>query len=99
MNAIKIFENKQVRSVWDSEREKWYISVVDVIEVLTESTNPRRYWSDLKIKLEKEGSQLYEKIVSLKVNNKVNNIKKAPYTMEPFVNVFFKYMFSLQIDL
>jgi len=65
--AIKLFENKKVRSVWDSEQEKWYISVVDVIEVLTDSANPRRYWSDLKIKLEKEGSQLYEKIVQLKM--------------------------------
>jgi hypothetical protein len=68
-NAIRIFENKQVRSVWDSEQEKWYISIVDVIEVLTGSANPRRYWSDLKIKLEKEGSQLYEKIVQLKMQS------------------------------
>lgn len=66
-NTIKIFENKKVRSVWDSEQEKWFISVIDVIEILTESANPRRYWSDLKIKLEKEGSQLYEKIVQLKL--------------------------------
>ncbi|MDR3132850.1 MAG: hypothetical protein LBU42_02360 [Prevotellaceae bacterium] len=68
-NAIKLFENKQVRSVWDDEQEKWYISIVDVIEILTGSTNPRRYWSDLKIKLEKEGSQLYEKIVQLKMQS------------------------------
>lgn len=66
-NTIKIFENKKVRSVWDSEQEKWFISVIDVIEILTESANPRRYWSDLKIKLEKEGSQLYEKIVQSKL--------------------------------
>jgi hypothetical protein len=68
-NSIKVFENKQVRSVWDSEQEKWYISVVDVIEVLTVSANPHRYWSDLKIKLEKEGSQLYEEIVQLKMQS------------------------------
>ncbi len=66
-DAIQIFEQKQVRSAWDSEAEKWYISVVDVIEVLTGSANPRRYWSDLKIKLQKEGSELYEKIVQLKL--------------------------------
>ena len=42
-DAIKLFEDKQVRSVWDSEAEKWYISIVDVIEVLTDSANPRRY--------------------------------------------------------
>ena len=67
--SIKLFESKKVRSVWDSEQEKWYISIVDVIEVLTESANPRRYWSDLKIKLEKEGSQLYDKIVQLKMQS------------------------------
>lgn len=66
-NAIQLFEDKKVRSVWDSEAEKWYISIVDVIEVLTGSVNPRRYWSDLKIKLSKEGSQLYENIVQLKL--------------------------------
>jgi hypothetical protein len=66
-NKLRLFENKKIRSFWDSEQEKWYISIVDVIEVLTESANPRRYWSDLKIKLEKEGSQLYEKIVQLKM--------------------------------
>jgi len=68
-SSIKLFESKKVRSVWDSEQEKWYISIVDVIEVLTESANPRRYWSDLKIKLEKEGSQLYDKIVQLKMQS------------------------------
>lgn len=68
-NAIRIFEEKKVRSVWDSEVEKWYISIIDVIEVLTESTNPRRYWSDLKIKLSLEGSQLYENIVQLKLKS------------------------------
>ena len=65
--AIKLFETKQVRSTWDEKQEKWYISIIDVVEVLTESENPRRYWSDLKIKLEKEGSQLYENIVQLKM--------------------------------
>ncbi len=67
--SIKLFETKQVRSVWDTEQEKWYISIVDVVEVLTESANPRRYWSDLKIKLEKEGSQLYANIVQLKMQS------------------------------
>lgn len=66
-DIIKIFEDKKVRSVWDNEQEKWYISIIDVIEVLTDSANPRRYWSDLKIKLEKEGSQLYDNIVQLKL--------------------------------
>lgn len=66
-NAIQVFEDKKVRTVWDSEKEEWYFSVVDVIAVLTESDNPRRYWSDLKHKLTKEGSQLYDFIVQLKM--------------------------------
>ncbi|MCL2412608.1 MAG: hypothetical protein FWC98_00535 [Bacteroidales bacterium] len=64
---IKLFDDKKIRSHWDDEQEKWYISIIDVVEVLTESANPRRYWSDLKIKLGKEGSQLYENIVQLKM--------------------------------
>lgn len=65
--AIKIFEEKKVRTVWDDETEEWYFSIVDVISVLTDSENPRRYWSDLKRKLLKEGSQLYAQIVQLKL--------------------------------
>jgi hypothetical protein len=65
--AIKLFENKKVRSLWDSEQEKWYISIVDVIEVLTESNRPRKYWDDLKRKLQVEGSELSEKIGQLKM--------------------------------
>ena len=68
MSKIKLFESKQVRSAWNEEEQKWYFSVIDVIEILTESNNPRRYWSDLKIKLQKEGfTQLYEIIVQLKL--------------------------------
>ncbi len=66
-NNIKVFEEKQVRTLWDSENEKWYISVIDIIETLTESSIPKRYWTDLKKKLIKEGSQLYDKIVQLKL--------------------------------
>ena len=66
-NQIQLFEGKQVRYVWDSEKEKYFFSVVDVIKVLTDSENPRRYWSDLKRKLEAEGSEVYEKIVQLKL--------------------------------
>ncbi len=65
--AIKLFEEKQVRSVWDAEQEKWYISIIDVIEVLTNTDRPRKYWSDLKAKLKKEGSELSEKIGQLKM--------------------------------
>jgi hypothetical protein len=65
--AIKLFENKQVRSLWDSEQEKWYISIVDVIAVLTESDRSRKYWDDLKRKLKQEGSELSENIGQLKM--------------------------------
>jgi len=67
--SIKLFEKKQVRSIWDEEEEKWYFSVVDVIEVLTDSDRPRKYWSDLKSKLTKEGSELSEKIGQLKIQS------------------------------
>ncbi|HRD59169.1 MAG TPA: Bro-N domain-containing protein [Ferruginibacter sp.] len=66
-NTMKIFEQKQVRTYWDEEKELWFFSVIDVIEILTGSTIPKRYWSDLKKKLAKEGSQVYDKIVRLKM--------------------------------
>jgi len=64
---IAIFQGKQIRRHWDNKKELWYFSVVDVVATLTGSTIPRRYWSDLKIKLQKEGSEVYEKIVQLKM--------------------------------
>lgn len=67
MSSIKLFEEKKVRSQYDEQDEKWYFSVIDVIEVLTDSTVPKRYWSDLKKKLSKEGSQAYDKIVRFKM--------------------------------
>ncbi len=66
MSGIKLFESKKVRSQWDAEKEIWFFSIIDVIEILTGSSIPKRYWSDLKKKLTKEGSQLYENIVQLK---------------------------------
>jgi DNA-damage-inducible protein D len=66
MESIKLFEKKKVRTHYDTEKGIWYFSVIDVIEVLTDSSIPKRYWSDLKNKLTKEGSQLYEKIVQLR---------------------------------
>ena len=67
MSNIKLFEEQQVRSVYNEQEGKWYFSVIDVIQVLTNSTVPKRYWSDLKKKLAKEGSQAYDKIVHLKM--------------------------------
>ena len=66
-NSIVLFREKQVRRHWDENKELWYFSIVDIIEILTESSVPKRYWSDLKIKLQKEGSEAYEKIVHLKM--------------------------------
>ena len=68
-NMIKLFENKKVRTLWDSEKEEWFFSIIDVVEVLTESKNPNRYWSDLKRKItESEGGiELYDFIVQLKM--------------------------------
>ncbi len=65
--AIKLFEQKQIRSLWSDEDEKWYFSIVDVIQVLIENDRPRKYWSDLKSKLLKEGSEVSEKIGQLKL--------------------------------
>ena len=64
---IKIFEEKKVRTIWDAENEEWYFSVVDVVAVLTESERPRKYWNDLKKKLQQEGSELSEEIGQLKM--------------------------------
>ncbi len=68
MSSIKLFEEKKVRSQWDAEKEVWYFSVIDIIEILTDSSLPKRYWSDLKKKLKAEGSEAYEKIVRLKLS-------------------------------
>ena len=64
-----LFEGNEIRSIWDKDKEDYYYSVVDVISALTDSPNPRRYWSDLKIDLNNEGSQLYAKIVQLKLKS------------------------------
>ena len=65
----QLFRKKEIRSIWDSEKEEYYFSVVDVIAALTESNIPRNYWSDLKRRLKKEGSQLHENIVQLKMKS------------------------------
>ena len=67
--AIKLFEEKQVRSIWDDTQEKWYISITDVIEILTGSPRPRKYWNALKTKLKAEGSELSQKLGQLKMQS------------------------------
>ncbi|MFH1527620.1 MAG: ATPase [Bacteroidota bacterium] len=70
MSNIKLFETKKVRAHWDEKAEKWFFAVIDVVQILTNSGNPRRYWSDLKRKLTKEGfDELYEIIVRLKLES------------------------------
>lgn len=66
-NDVAIFEEKEIRRIYDEDTETWYFSVVDIVGVLTDSETPRRYWSDLKRKLAAEGSEVYEKIVQLKL--------------------------------
>ena len=66
-NEIQLFEGQQVRYVWDGEQEKYFFSVVDVIKVLTDSENPRKYWSVLKTRLKQEGSELATNCSQLKL--------------------------------
>ena len=70
-----LFEGKEIRSIWDSEKEDYYFSVTDVISALTDSKIPKRYWIDLK-KLNEEGSQLCENIVQLKMKAKIKKTRK-----------------------
>ena len=66
-SKLAIFEGKQIRRHWDEGKELWYFAVMDVIQVLTQTDRPRKYWNDLKSKLKKEGSELSEKIGQLKM--------------------------------
>lgn len=58
--SIRLFEERKVRAIWDDEQEEWYFSIVDVISILTDSPNPRKYWSVLKTRLKREGSVVTE---------------------------------------
>ena len=78
---LKLFENKKIRTVWNAKEEDWYFSVVDVCAVLSNTTQPRKYWNDLKHKLKQEGSELSEKIGQLKLQSSDNK-----YYMTDVVN-------------
>jgi hypothetical protein len=65
--SILLFEQKEIRRIWDDEKELWFFSVVDVIESIVQTDRPRKYWNDLKTRLKSEGSQLSEKIGQLKM--------------------------------
>ena len=77
MSNIKLFESKKIRSQWDAEKETWYFSIVDVIEGLTGTDRPRKYWSDLKARLKKEGSELSAKIGQLKMESEDGKMYKT----------------------
>lgn len=68
-NVVKVFQEKQVRTVRDDEQEKWYFSIIDVIAALTGNERPRKYWNDLKTKLLRDGSQLSDFIGQLKMRS------------------------------
>ena len=68
-NTIKLFKDQRVRVQWDNEQEKWFFSIVDIVKILTESPNPRKYWSVLKTRLKKEGSELTTNCSQLKMKS------------------------------
>ncbi len=76
----KIFNNETIRTVWDKEVEKYYISVVDIVRVLTGSNRPRKYWSDLKNNLKNEGFEVSEKIGQLKLKSQDNKYRLTDVT-------------------
>lgn len=67
MSIIQLFEEKQVRAIWNEQEQKWYFSIVNVIAVLTNPPRSRKYWNALKIKLQQEGSELSQKLGQLKI--------------------------------
>ena len=74
---LNLFEGKEIRSIWDSEKEDYYFSVVDVVGALTDSGNPRNYWNMLKTRLTSEGSELYTKCVRLKLKAKDGKLRET----------------------
>jgi hypothetical protein len=75
--AIKVFEDKKVRTFWDNDREKWYFSIIDVIEVLTNSPNPQVYWRVMKKRLKDEGSETVTNCNGLKMKAIDGKMKRA----------------------
>ena len=67
MSDIRLFENRRIRSLWDSEQEKWYFSIVDVVAILTDSPNPQTYWRVLKKRLKEEGNETVTSCNALKL--------------------------------
>ena len=65
--AIKLFEERKVRTIWDDTHEKWYFSIVDVVAILTDSPNPQTYWRVLKKRLKEEGNETVTNCIALKL--------------------------------
>lgn len=68
-HSIVLFNQKQVRRFYDEEKELWYFSIIDVVEILTDSPRPRKYWNALKTRLNQEGSELSQKVGQLKIES------------------------------
>jgi len=75
--AIKLFEQKQIRSIWSDDEEKWFFSIVDVIGVISDSEKPNNFWKSLKNRLKKEGSQLVTNCNQLKMESKDGKFYKT----------------------
>ena len=76
-DAIKVFEDKKIRAVWDDQKEEWYFSIVDVVSVLTESVDGRKYWNKLKQRLKAEGSELVTSCHQLKLPSSDGKLYKT----------------------
>ncbi len=77
--AIKLFETKKIRSHWDDANQTWYFSVIDVVEILIENARVRKYWSDLKVKLKAERSELSDKIGQLKMEDEDGRMRETAF--------------------
>jgi|GEM_PF-1921311 DNA-damage-inducible protein D len=94
MGNIKLFENKKVRSEWNDQEHQWYFSIIDVIEVLTESPRPRKYWNALKTKILEEGyEELSQNLGQLKM--RVNFWKVPKHLGSPLDFPKVSYSYSL----
>lgn len=80
MSDVKLFESKGVRTYWDEKAEKWYFSVIDVVEILTESPRARKYWNALKTKLKAEGSEVSQKLGQLKMEAEDGKMRQTDFT-------------------
>lgn len=86
--AMRLFEDRKVRAVWDDEKEEWFFSIVDVVGVLTDSENPRKYWSVLKTRLKKEGSQTATNCSQLKLKAEDGRMRLTDVgTMEQILRI------------